>query len=213
MSVQTEPRLETTRPHPRRRRKLLLALGAAVVVVVAITAGVALVGSGDGDDVAAAPPLEVAEQILDAHAAGGPIAMLQFFEADFAALVEDSQQVFQRFNERIDRANSRCEETQPGRVLCRTPTTNDFHGAGGIDPDVTFTFTFNEKSEVIALSETASQVVKIREFNDAFTGWLLEAYPDAATESYVPTADSASAEIAKQYVDEFVAQSDEYPLP
>lgn len=213
MSVETETRLQSPRPQPSRKRNLVIAFGAAAAVVVALAAGIAIVGSDGGGDVAAAPPLEVAEQILDAHASSGPIGMLQYFEPGFAAQVEDSQQVFQILNERIDRANSRCEETQPGRVLCRTPTTNEFHSAAGIDPDVTFTFTFNEKSQVVSLSETAAQVVKIREFNDAFTAWLLETYPDEATAAYAPTADSASAEIAKQYVGEFVAQSEEYPLP
>ena len=169
VETQTQTQTPTQAPRPHRSRRFVVALAAAAVAAVAIVVGIAIAGSDGGDDVAAAPPLEVAEQILGAHAAGGPLAMLAFFEPGYAELERPNQEVFQIFNETVDLAELRCEETRPGRVLCRTPTTNDFHGAAGIDPDVSWTFTFNEESEVIALAEVAAQVSQIREFNSAFT--------------------------------------------
>ena len=212
MSVETTTRDMTRATGPHRRRNLVLALGTAAVIVVAVVVGIAIAGSDSGEEVAATPPIQVAEQIMEAHIAGGPIAMLEFFESGYADIERPSQEVFQILNERIIDGEFRCEETRPGRVLRRTPTTNDFHSAGGIDPDVTWTFTFNEASEVVGLQGVAGQVGQIRDYNDAFTAWLLETYPDVAGPGYVPTADPASAEIAVRYVNEFVAQSDDYPI-
>ena len=215
MSVETRPQTQTQVPTPKpsRRRTLALAIGAAAAVALAIVVGVAIAGSDSGSDVAAAPPLEVAEQMIEAHIAGGPVAMLQFLEPAYAELEGPDQEVWQIFNEHIVGGEYRCEQTRANRVLCRTPTTtNEFHGAAGIEPEVTWMITFNEESEVIDLQEFAIEANKIAEFNEAFASWLLATYPGLAEPGYAPTADPASAEIALQYVDEFVAQSDVYPL-
>ena len=167
IETQTQTQTHTPGPSPNRRRNLVLALGAAAVVAVAIVIGVAVAGSDSGSEVAAAPPLVVAEQVMQAHIDGGPLAMLEYYEKDYADLDRPNQELWQFLNETIVGGEFRCEETRPLRVLCRTPTTNDFHGAGGIDPDVTWTISFNERSEVIGLAPVAAQVVDIREFNSA----------------------------------------------
>lgn len=212
MSVETTTRDTARTPTPGRRRNLVLALGTAAVVAIAIVVGIAIAGSDSGDEVAAAPPIQVAEQIMEAHIAGGPVTMLEFLEPAYADLERPEQEVFQIFNERIIGGQYSCEQTRANRVLCRTPTTNDYHGSGGFEPEVTWMITFNEKSEVIDLHQLALQAQKLTEFNEAFSAWLVDTYPDLASAGFSPTADPDAARIAIQYVDEFVAQSDDYPI-
>jgi hypothetical protein len=129
-------------------------------------------------------------------------------------------------------ANQRWEVVEPCQVdrktaagntivKCLIHDINDFWGAGGIGDTVTGTFTVNED---LLISNRINIFGSARRnaFNRAFYQWLKDTHPDVYQgmdigyiSSNGPGFDAKNPEhmhTAVQYVEEFVAQSDAYPL-
>ena len=110
-----------------------------------------------------------------------------------------------------------CEETSSG-FRCVLSEQNDFHAAGGLGPwTVPLILTVNEAG---LISATEISVVEwestINPFNTRFMDWFGLAHPEVAAQmSGAPmsnTFNPEDARLALEYVDEFVAQSDDYPI-
>lgn len=106
-------------------------------------------------------------------------------------------------------------------VECVIHDANDFWGVGGIGDTVPGTFIVNEDL-LITFRENIFGSSRRNSFNSAFHQWLKETYPGVFSESGFkrvssngPGFDSGNPDlmiVAVEYVEEFVAQSDTYPL-
>ena len=93
---------------------------------------------------------------------------------------------------------------------------NDFTGPAGILGAYVVEYEVDESNLIIG-AEVLSRPEGLDDYIEAFGEWLKDAYPDVHSASYqgdgaVPFRTVADAEAAIELVDEFLAQSDEYPL-
>ncbi len=114
-------------------------------------------------------------------------------------------------------------ETSSGDTVveCLLQDINVFWGAGGISDIKTREFTVNADG-LITNNHNTFGSARRNAFNRAFHQWLSDTYPDVYSEmgfgfisSNGPGFDRKNPElmlIAVDYVEEFVAQSDKYPL-
>ncbi len=90
--------------------------------------------------------------------------------------------------------------------------------AGGLSPwESHLTFTVNEANQISDMSFNVIEWdTKILPFNTQFFSWLTEAHPEVAAQMGFPPMgfgfNAENAETALQYLDEFLAQSDDYPI-
>jgi hypothetical protein len=108
----------------------------------------------------------------------------------------------------------RCLETMDDRV---------FHGMAGLTIDREAIYTFDDQGVITTMIHVNSNVVEAEAFFDAFGPWLTATYPEIAETYLVPGFDKAfkdeiifaSPENIAEFtglIEEFVAQSDAYPL-
>lgn len=114
-----------------------------------------------------------------------------------------------------------CRSTTPStRFVCPMTLRNDFHGPAGLYftvPAMVIMFDDSGKIDTI-VTDNWDIAGEPEEYNSAFEVWIANAYPDAyATfgpsvegEGGLPNAEAMPT--ALEYVDEFIAQSDIYPL-
>lgn len=228
----------TERPTPERtpetrtprRRSLLVAMGAAAVTILLIGSLTAILTNAASEPVA--QELEPVETVLSAYEAliGGDIdAWLGHFTDD-AAIFESTKHnvasiygVLGAANYRVefDEACHLIEPTDQGasQVECTITETNDFHAAGGISLTRTETFVLSGDgvitdvdAVVIAFTQPGYWV-----FTEAFWDWLREVHPDVFAEikpqltTHLPSEPESMRRML-DYVDEFLTQSDEYPI-
>ena len=113
-----------------------------------------------------------------------------------------------------------CRELITGSVECPMKLKNEFHGPAGIWFDVpALRFSFAEDGLISGLGADSWQIAgDPGEYNRAFDTWLEEAHPDIHAsfgprvegEDGLPSAEDMP--VALEYVDEFLAQSDTYPI-
>lgn len=114
-------------------------------------------------------------------------------------------------------------------VTCPIYVEDDFHGAGGLTSDAIMEFSIDDDGLIVEVTSTTYQedngdcCPRWQDFHQAFHEWLAEAYPDIYEEIgpqgtplwYPPGAASGDPDHmlrALEYVAEFVAQSEVYPL-
>ena len=111
-------------------------------------------------------------------------------------------------------------------VECLISNTDDFWGTGGIFDTRAFEFSVNPDRLITSLegltpNENGFSSDRRNTLNRAFSRWLSDTYPDvfAATGFLISNngpgfdaRDSTHMLVAVEYVEEFVAQSDDYPL-
>lgn len=182
---------------------------------------------------AVAPATEPVATVMDAITAwnsGDFDAWLGFWEVDPA---EDYL-----FDRSVMASNEQIAVTTPcavvddssGRVVveCSVHVEDDFHGAGGITSDGTMAFTLNGAGLIVENDSMTYQddgvcCPRWQEFHRAFHAWLADAHPDVYDEIgpdggpswWLPGyagGDADHMKVAIRYVDEFVAESDVYPL-
>jgi len=119
-------------------------------------------------------------------------------------------------------------ETESGdtTVECLLSNTDSFWGAGGIFDTRAFEFYVNADGlitgeEGLTPGTSGFSSARRNAFNRAFSQWLSDTYPDVFAETGFlissngpgfDARDSTHMLIAVEYVEEFVAQSDAYPL-
>ena len=116
-----------------------------------------------------------------------------------------------------------CQQgASPEQSSCPMRQRNDFHGPAGLDVEALYTFTFDEDDKIVAYELDQGRAIANAPFNTfdiRFVQWLAEAHPEVALDSVMQanlsggvlmTAESMAT--ALLYVDEFIAQSDDYPI-
>lgn len=160
----------------------------------------------------------VVEEFVDRRNDGRIVASLELATKDVADRFRDRIEGLAAWNFRSDVAEP-CEERFPGTFSCLMSEYTDFHTVAGLSPWLDrMTVTVNDDGVISDLSFIIiSFGVNIAPFNDEFSEWLAQAHPEEAAKmngvvmTRVFTA--ADALIATRFVEEFVAQSDSYPLP
>ena len=122
------------------------------------------------------------------------------------------------------------EVTNPGvptptgyLFICEVIETNSFWSSGGLRLPATYMWVVDEEG-VVAVS-SREDFSQVNEFDEAFGKWLEETHPEVAADiipldpAYFPPevghdlwSHPESAPTALDYAEEFVAQSDDYPI-
>ncbi len=207
MSPKTEQRTRWWRG-PR----VWLGAGAAIAVVVLAVFAIATLIDSDEPVVG---PRAVVEEFIDLRSSGQAALSLDLATAE---VVEDSQFAggLEVWNLRGELTEP-CEETASG-FRCVLSEQNDFHAAAGLGPwTATLRLTVNEAGLISATGVSVAEWEStIRPFNARFMAWFGLAHPEVAAQmSGAPmsnTFNPEDARLALEHVDEFVAQSDDYPI-
>lgn len=210
-----------------RRRSSLLLIAAVAAITVAV-AGALLVTTWLRPDPEPATPTPTEETAIvnaayDALNAGDIRAWLDHFAADaevFGASPTAARDLF----EVLAAANYRAAIVEPcrrvdGRVTCTITETTDFYAAGGLSLTRTETFVVDEHGKI---AEASARVVAITQpgyhvFTQAFYDWMRDAHPEVHAElrpritTHLPP-EPEQMRAALDYLDEFIAQSDVFPV-
>jgi len=110
-----------------------------------------------------------------------------------------------------------CKQTA-SLFRCVLSEQNDFHAAGGLGPwTAPLILTVNEAGLISSIEASIVEWEStINPFNTRFMDWFGLAHPEVAAQmSGAPMSNTFNPEdagLALEYVDEFVAQSDDYPI-
>lgn len=180
-------------------------------------------------------PVDVVVSSLDAYNSGDTETWLAHFSED-AVVFRESRAAAADFFGPFLAANSRMEKVgacalgEPAAsgeavVTCTIAESNDFHGAGGITVVMSATFLIDDNMLISRAGPPDFGYVERRRFNTTFWSWLEATYPDAYDQIQLQEAQEGSdgssfrgpdtpehMRIALVYVEEFVAQSTEFPV-
>jgi hypothetical protein len=99
--------------------------------------------------------------------------------------------------------------------ICETTTTDSLYDVAGVQLSETHHWVV-DNGEVVAVIGGSGGETEPEAFLDAFQSWLWQTHPEVAGELVPffsnPEHDPGSIPTALEYVEEFVAQSDTYPL-
>lgn len=204
-----------------------LLVGAAAVLVLILGLGTWAVIGGDRD-AAVEPEVAVVQSAYEALNDGD-------IDGYFALLTEEAavrerrefQQVLVNMNQQSELAEP-CRLIEPtpageARVSCTATFSNDFHGPGGLTATLTESFVVTDAGKISLRLATGGNFDPNSDFNADYWEWLMVAHPDVHADiapfeaGQLPGAGELRGEpddmlVALEYVDEFVAQSDEYPI-
>lgn len=172
--------------------------------------------------------MAIVDAMIEARNSGDYEAWRAFFPAEkpniFGGLVNDEselewQRSYMAANE-VWTKTGPCSATITGGVGCPMTLVNDFFGPAGIFyavPNLEFYFT--QEGELGGLGAGVWDIAgDPAGYADDFDAWLAEAYPEVHA-GFGPRVDGEGAlpnpddmPTALQYVEEFIAQSDKYPL-
>lgn len=224
-----------TQPVREKYWRSRLLIGAAAVLALIVGIGI-WVGTGGDEEAAVSPEVDIVLSAMDARNRGDIEAYKASLTGSELAFEESV-----RLAEALSYANSTTEladcavvgnaPTGESIVQCEATTTDDFYGAGGISVSETITFQVTADGKISASESELDNIpwerTELAEFNLAFWSWLMKdhltvfeeiSYPNdllaipGLTFDFSDPHDPAEMGIAVQYVDEFVAQSDVYPL-
>lgn len=228
-------------PNVRRStRPWRLAAAAAAAVIVLVAATLAVLNGTNGEPDAAAPAgsdeMGVVLSAYDALNAGDIEGWLGHFSDDavmFSAentRLDETRETTRKIYEVQAAANYRADVVEACRLVgpslaggrqveCTIRESDDFHGPAGLSLTRRELFTVNDDGKI---SEVSAQVIAFTQpgyfvYNQAFYDWLRDAHPEVHAEirpeitTHLPqTPEHVRA--ALEYLDEFIAQSDLYPV-
>jgi hypothetical protein len=211
----------------RTRLSFTVVLTIGLVLTACGSTGDVPAGDGDAGDVILDPAVAVAVSDLAAKNSGDLSGWLSFYEGG-----KDPGTPLHA-EEILMNANQRWEVVEPCRVEevdaegnttveCVIHDANDFWGVGGIGDTVPGTFIVNEDL-LITFNANIFGSSRRDNFNSAFHQWLKDTYPDVYSDAGFPNSGSRNGPgfdsgnpdlmiVAVEYVEEFVAQSEKYPL-
>ena len=221
----TQERTPRTSVPKSSRRGWLIAAAAAVAVLVA---GGLFVIAIPGSETAAPPagtdPVAVVNSAYDSLNDGDVGGWMEHYTADtFDEQVADLYEVLAVAGHRKE-ALEPCREIgeTPGgeaQVECSILEVNDFQGAAGITLTLREVFVVNADSRISSADVTVVSMVQpgYYAFAQSFWDWLLVAHPEvhAANRPQLTTHLPDSPDqmrVALEYLDEFLAQSDVFPV-
>lgn len=201
-----------------------LLVAAATFAVIVVVAGIGLMVANQSDEDTTVAPESVVMANYEAFNNGDYDGYLATFTDELA------QELPRVEGWRVD--NEQIEVVEPCRVVetsptgdtaveCSTTRSNDYHGPAGIIENVTETFVVNADGKISSVeNDGPCCIAQWQAFNQGFWQWLEVAYPEVFEEIRPIDFDSfpgwqrdpADMLIAIQYVDEFVAQSADYPI-
>lgn len=181
----------------------------AAASILAATLVVSACGSSE-----VAGPSGVVGDFIELTTSGEHVAALDLATPETAASQRDFSEALEVWNLRSELTEP-CEATESA-VWCVFSDVTDFHKAGGVSPyTVTVGFVVNDAGLISGMDFSISEWESvIQPFNFDFWIWIRNAHPEAELE-FAPMGSTFNAErarIALEYVDEFVAQSDVYPI-
>lgn len=226
---------------PNRRSRLVIGVATAALALIVGLGTWAVIGGGgdvalDPDVEVVQSAIEARNRgDIEAYKASLTGGELDFEEA---VHVEEALSYANQKTELVGCLVTGQSQTGLSIVECESTTTDDFYGAGGIVGSGTMTFFVNEEGKISGISDETDDIpfvkTEVAIFNNAFWLWLMDAHPAVFDEiAFGPGSrdsipglsfpasinfgvddlhDPAEMGIAVQYVDEFVAQSDVYPL-
>jgi hypothetical protein len=115
-----------------------------------------------------------------------------------------------------------CQQgASPEQTSCPMRQRDDFYGPAGLAVEAVYTFTFDEDDKIIAYELDQGRAIAFAPWNTfdvRFAQWLQEVHPevdvkilfDPNLSGVIVTAEYITT--ALLYVDEFIAQSDDYPI-
>jgi hypothetical protein len=212
---------------------------AAAIAIVVVGALIILTRSGgDEIDPADLPTTEGAgvravNTWIDAFNSGDFVALSEvavlaesedpngFWSWSYGGDIRYMEEVFMNANARITVLEP-CQlvSLDPKVVECLTDGGDDFWGAAGLGGEATMSFTLNEENLVVGWSDDQPCCEAETALHRAFNTWLAENHPDVRADISPAASDAAPGHswdpakmsIAIEYMDEFLAQSEEYPL-
>jgi hypothetical protein len=202
------------------------AIASAIVTVVALTSAGCSSTSNEAADEVADNAIEVVLSALDAKNGLDLDRWLTAFEGGKRQRTPlFAEKILMNANQHWE-VIEQCQvtgETASGETVveCLLSNTDDFWGVGGIFDTKTQTFTVNADG-LITSNKNIFASGRRDTFNRAFHQWLSDTHPDVYAEmdpGYIssngPGFDTRNSEhmlVAVDYAEEFVAQSDTYPL-
>lgn len=215
---------DRTTTAPGRGVWLMAAAAAATVVVVGIVAALLSVTT---DPEPAAPTqagqIAYVEAAYEALNAGDIDQWLAHF-ADDADTFGVSTEAIRNLYEVLAAANYRAQIVEAcrhvdGAVACTITESNDFFAAGGLSTTRIETFSINDDGRIAAVSAELVETTPPgpHMFTQAFYDWLRDAHPEVHAEirpmitTHLPQ-EPEHMRAALEYLDEFIAQSERYPV-
>jgi hypothetical protein len=224
MTEATKERTRTTPPPTRRRWGWLIA--AATAAVTALLAGsVLIVTAVAGPDSAAPPagmePVAVIDSAYEALNAGDVDGWMAHYTADHfenPLLVASLHDVLAAAGQRKEMLEP-CRPIGEEQVECTVRDVNDFHGAAGITITLRERFTVNEDGRISATDTTVISFTQpgYYTFTQTFWSWMEDAHPEVHAENRPVIVthwpkEPEQIRVGLEYLDEFLAQSDLYPI-
>lgn len=164
----------------------------------------------------------VVEAMFETYNDEGPEASLRYYSTHEADRFRDHMAGLEVWNDRLTVVEP-CRETPVGTIVCVMAEQHDFHQAGGLEPFTnTFTFRVNDAGEISFVSQSVPDHFRTYyTYRSRFRIWVSETHPESVARigslpgnyrgpSRFFDGDSAAAVL--ELVDEFVAQSDDYPI-
>ena len=122
-----------------------------------------------------------------------------------------------------------CEEYVADVVQCTLRHEDDLMRAAGLAPVLTHTYRMNDEGLITQENVTGDGTWEYLDFYTAYARWLVDAHPDAYVEVFgqgertadepgtqrvalAPLLTAETAPILLEHIDEFVAESDLYPV-
>ena len=240
IELRTPSQTGTRRDDSRKSRRLWIGgLATAAAAGVLLVIGFVVATADDDPTVTAGPPEATGDVLLAQRVAVIEEAIAVYNEGsldDFMASLADDARFYAAvepgpIEQAIVVANDQwtlrgsCQDSAAG-VRCPIVVRDDFHGAGGLEGLGSLVFRFNETNEITRVGEAAGRTAYggYLVFDRDFATWFTENYPEAGADYGQPFAaselllsfrflpDPEDMALALQYVDEFVAQSDRYPI-
>jgi hypothetical protein len=215
-------------PTPGRRWGALLAAAAVLLVLIGGAAMWALVGRGN--EVADEPGMSSVLAAYDAMNNGN-------IDAFYSHLTEHAVEVDDHEYRLLDvemheqtELSGPCRQLKPSptsgkdRIQCDVKVTNDLFRPARIWLEVTDTFVIARDGRIDVVLSMAGDNTSADDYSHAFWSWLADAHPDVYDTIWGAHPDPetiraltafAHTDIklaARNYVDEFIAQSSEYPV-
>lgn len=227
MKLESRPEPEA-KPPPRAHRGPWLAAAAAVVALVAGAAVWAI--SGGGDELADHPGMASVTAAYEAMNNGDVDGFYaQLTERAVEADDHEYRALEAEMNQRTERDGS-CRLLEPSptsgldRIQCDVLFTNDFFRPAGISVLSRDTFVIADDGRIDVIITELPDRAEADAYAHAFWPWLAAAHPEVYNTMWVvrPDPDTVPAFTAfahtdakltaLEYIDEFLEQSDQYPL-